>query len=90
MGHTYYTYRGGRSRYERENWLGRRRWYKCIKCGNKFMHDSAYSLPKKARICNTCCQDPKVWDEFQTAMLEARGEQSQSKREAGGSRCLNR
>lgn len=42
-----------RSRACREGWLGRRRNYKCCKCGNKFRHDGL-QLPKDLRICPEC------------------------------------
>jgi hypothetical protein len=55
-----------RSRGFREGWTGRRRWYKCRKCGENFQHDG-FGLPKKARICIDCLRDPVNMAQFQSA-----------------------
>jgi len=43
-----------RSREYVEGWLGRRRTYKCRKCGEKFRVDAMRPLPTKERICPRC------------------------------------
>ncbi len=46
---------GSRSRAAREGgWLGRRRWYKCRKCGERFKVDTREPLPINLRYCNAC------------------------------------
>lgn len=47
----------GRRRFAREvGWTGRRRHYKCLDCGNDFIHDSAHALPATSRYCYACRQ----------------------------------
>ncbi len=45
---------GSRSRRAREGWAGRRRNYKCRKCGSKFQVDTRSPLPEDARLCRNC------------------------------------
>lgn len=54
----------GRTRFAREGgWLGRRRHYKCRKCGNDFVHDG-FTLPEKERICTPCRMPPDVREQY--------------------------
>ena len=47
--------RGSRSRQAREGgWLGRRRNYRCRRCGNKFQVDTIRPLAEEDRICHIC------------------------------------
>lgn len=43
-----------RSREYTQGWLGRRRWYKCRNCGEKFQVDTLNALPEAERTCRTC------------------------------------
>ena len=43
-----------RSREYVEGWLGRRRWYKCRSCGQKFPVDTLNPLPEADRTCRPC------------------------------------
>ncbi|MBA7579557.1 hypothetical protein ES708_21428 [subsurface metagenome] len=45
-----------RCREKIEGWRGRRRWYKCRQCGERFQRDLRDSLPEKERICEVCKQ----------------------------------
>jgi len=47
------------SREYREGWTGRRRNYKCRKCGIKFQHDGQ-QLPEDSRICPPCWEINKI------------------------------
>ena len=43
-----------RTRAYRDGWRGRRRWYKCRQCNEKFQVDTRDPLPKAERICSIC------------------------------------
>jgi len=47
-----------RSRAYREGWQGRKRNYKCRKCGEKFQYDGL-QLPVDLRICPKCRMEEK-------------------------------
>jgi len=51
-------YEGCQRRVCREGWTGRRRHYTCRMCRQDFIHDSAYPLPEKSRICYVCRLTP--------------------------------
>ena len=38
----------------KEGWQGRRRYYWCLSCGQKFMVDTRVTLPQKSRLCDEC------------------------------------
>lgn len=46
-----------RSREYREGWIGRRRNYRCRRCGKKYQVDTRDPVPEKLRICPVCQQD---------------------------------
>ncbi len=43
-----------RSRAYQEGWAGRRRWYRCRKCDDKFQVDVREPLPESERLCPQC------------------------------------
>jgi hypothetical protein len=45
-----------RSREYVEGWLGRRRWYRCRKCGDKYMVDTRDPVPERERFCPKCAK----------------------------------
>jgi len=60
---------GSRRREVREGWTGRRRWYRCRVCGDKFLHDG-FRLPENARICGACLTVPANREMFDAAFEE--------------------
>lgn len=56
-----------RSRAYREDWCGRRRNYKCRKCGVKFQRDTSRPVPPGARICASCLKIPENMQEYNAA-----------------------